>query len=128
MKPVEKIKKGRRHYGDIYALSSGEEIYIARRNQDELFRCGEKSISAAAAKGKLEWALDDDTLRDMRKRGIKTVAVRLKDTKDLYITSLENFFNPLLVKFRDYRARGGELQRYLNVSNFLVKYAPMKIR
>lgn len=120
--------KGSRHYGNIYALSDGTEIYIALRFERHFFRGGEKSISDAAASGKLEWALDDDTLRMLRKRGIETVGVRVKDTGDHYMTSIENFFNPLLVRFANYQARGGELQRYLNVRHFLVKYAPMKIR
>lgn len=122
------IKKKGRLYGRIYELSSGEEIYVALRYQHHFFRSGEKSISAAAAAGKLQWALDDDTLRMLRTRGILTVAIRVRDSNDHYITSLENFFNPTLVKFHNYASRGGELQRYLNVSNFLVKFAPMKIR
>lgn len=122
------MKKGRRHYGNIYELSDGTEIYIALRYEHHFFRGGEKCLSDAAVAGKLEWALDDDTLRMLRKRGVETVGVRVKDTKDHYMTSIENFFNPLLVRFHDYRSRGGELQRYLNVRHFLVKYAPMKIR
>lgn len=128
VKPVLKVKKGRRHYGNIYELSDGTEIYIALRFEHHFFRGGEKSLSDAAAAGKLEWALDDDTLRMLRKRGVETVGVRVKDTRDHYLTSIENFFNPLLVRFHDYRSRGGELQRYLNVRYFLAKYAPMKIR
>lgn len=128
IRPLVKVKKGRRHYGNIYELSDGTEIYIALRFQHHFFRGGEKTLSDAALSGKLEWALDDDTLRMLRKRGIETVGIRVKDTRDHYMTSIENFFNPLLVRFHDYRSRGGELQRYLNVRHFLVKYAPMKIR
>lgn len=128
IRPVFTVKKKRRLYGHIYELSSGEEIYVAVRYQHHLFRSGEKSISAAAASGKLQWALDDDTLRMLRVRGITTVAIRVKDTRDHYLTSLENFFNPAIVKFHNYVSRGGELQRYLNVRHFLVKYAPMKIK
>lgn len=125
---VRKIKRGRRIYGAVYAMSSGGEYYLAWRKQAEMFRSGEKSISDAVSAGTAAWALDDETLIDLRVQGIKIVGVWVKETNDIYLTKLSKFNDPKLAKVMNYESRGGALQRYLPITEFSFVQGAVRIK
>lgn len=76
------------------------------------------TISEAVRNGVAAWAIDEETLGRMRSKGIKYVAVQVKEFGDVYVTKLENFYNRSLSKFLDFSKRGGTQQRYLPLQYF----------
>lgn len=115
---VVQVKKGRRVYGGIFTFEDGRQAYIAYRKVTEIFRAGEKTISDAIRKGTATWALDDETLIQMRAQGIKFVGVLVRDNKDLWMTSIDLFFDRRFFKVLNYTGRGGTVQRHLPLKYF----------
>jgi len=62
----------------------------------------------------------------MRAEGIKFVGVKVRDTNDVYMTTLDKFFDRSAAKILNYEARGGALQRYLPFQHF--KLQPGRVR
>lgn len=122
------MRRGRRIYGGIYALSDGREVYLAWRKQSEIFRSGEKTVSDAFAEGKAAWALDDETLLNLRLEGVELVGVLVKETLDIYVTHISKFFDRTLAKVMNYESRGGALQRYLPIDHFAVTLGSTRIK
>lgn len=114
--------RGRRIYGGVYELADGREVYLAWRKQEEIFRAGKKTVSDAVSESVASWAIDDETLLKLRREGVQIVGVLVRDTGDLYITTLSKFFTPGVAKVMDYESRGGALQRYLPLTEFGVRY------
>jgi hypothetical protein len=121
--PKRPVKKGRRLYGAVYTLPSGERIYLAYRRLGEIFRAGKKSISEAVREGVAAWAIDEETLRERRLEGIKVVGVLCKESDDMWLAPIEKFFDPTYAKIMNYESRGGALQRYLPLKEFRRKTA-----
>jgi hypothetical protein len=111
-------RTNRRLYGGIYELSDGRNVYLAYRWRKEIFLNGEKSINAALDKGVACWAMDQDTLFNMRIRMIEIVGVYMRDERNIYITRLENFFDTDKSRIMNFERRGGALQRYLPLQYF----------
>jgi hypothetical protein len=124
---VEPVKKGKRTYGAIYTFPNGMVCYLAWRRTKEIFRYGEKDISAAIRAGKAAWALDEETLLNLRAKGIKFVGVLDRDTGDKYMTVLDRFFDPKNAAILNYESRGGALQRYLPINQFRRQVGVAKI-
>ncbi len=118
---VEKYKKGKRFYGWwLKNTVSGVTIYVARRFHKEIFRSGELSISEASRKGVACWAIDCDTLQMAKIKGVKFVGVKVRDQDTIYLTTIDEFYNPVNMKVKNYTSRGGALQRYLPLDSFRV--------
>lgn len=115
---IEHLRKGRRLYGGFYTLSGGRQVYVAYRKHDDIYRGRKRSISDAISDGTAAWAIDVDTLAEVRARGIQAVAVRVKETGDLYITALSNFYDADKVLVLNYSSRGGALQRFLPLQHW----------
>ncbi|WP_274869555.1 hypothetical protein [Phaeobacter gallaeciensis] len=111
-------RSGRRIYGGIYELSDGKEVYLAFRQRKEIFRSGEKNVSSAADKGIACWAIDYDTLLDMRNNQVFLIGVYVRDEGDIYLTHYDNFFDDRKATVRNYESRGGALQKYLPIQHF----------
>jgi hypothetical protein len=111
-------RTGRRLYGGIYEMSDGREVYLAFRHRKEIFRSGEKSVSAAADKGIACWAVDYDTLLELRREQVFLVGVYVRDEEEFYITSWNSFFDETKATVMNYDARGGALQKYLPIQHF----------
>lgn len=131
LKHIEDIKKGRRYYGAIYAWSKGQ-VYIASRKRWQVFRHGEVNPTQAVSKGTISWAIDNDTLLKLRRKGIKLVGIYEWDSAELYLTTLEKFAG---AQVYNYSGRGGALQRYLSFGvnhpgNFKIRRVdpPAKLR
>jgi hypothetical protein len=103
-------------------------VYLAERKLDQIFRFGERNNSDALRKEIAAWAIDEETLTEMRLKGIRWVGVRVKQNADIYVTCIDNFFNRNLSKFLDYERRGGAQQRYLPIKHFHHLPAKVKIR
>lgn len=123
---VKQVKNGRRLYGELLKVR-GTLCYVAIRKHDEMFRAGKKSLSEALREGVASWAIDDGTLRDMKTLGVEFVAIRVKETRDIYLTRMEYFFDPTLARVMNYSRSGGSLQRYLPVHCFRLKGTAFKL-
>jgi hypothetical protein len=66
------------------------------------------------------WAIDCETLSLCRIKGVKFVGVKLRDQGTLYLTRIDNFYDPQFMKIRNYAKRGGSLQRYVPLECFKV--------
>lgn len=122
------VRNGRRIYGAIYELHDRREVYLAWRKHEEIYRSGKKSVSDAIAEGSACWAIDDDTLIRLRTEGVGIVGVAVKETGDIYITSLATYLDRTKAKVLNYDSRGGALQRYLPLSEFRVLWGRTKFK
>lgn len=124
---VTLIKKGRRRYGGIYLLPSGTQVYLAYRNQREIYRSGKPTISEAVRDGTACWAIDEEHIQQMRLQGVPYIGVLVRDTKDIYLTKLTNFYDRAKIRFHDYESRGGSHQRLLPLKHFQVRRGKSKL-
>jgi hypothetical protein len=111
---LEAFKKGNRLYGYIYQVPSGTKVYLAHRFREDWLRNGETCVSDAVRMKKAALAIDESTLIHLRCHKIMFVGCREEETGDLYLARLEDFFDKFKTGLngqRDYRTRGGALQR-----------------
>jgi hypothetical protein len=114
------VKRKARTIGAVYELSDGSLAYLARRWRGEIFCCGEPNISAAMALNKEEWAFDPDHLLEFRLKKVKYVGVIERERGGMiYLTTLDACMDPTIYKFRNYEARGGAMQHYVNHRHFI---------
>jgi hypothetical protein len=125
--PTTVVRRGRRIYGHIYHFAN-RNVYLAARKLDQIFRFGEKCNSDALRKDLASWALDEETITELRLMKIVWVGVRVKQNNDIYITRLENFFDSKKTKFLNFERRGGAAQRYLPIKYFTHIPGATKIR
>lgn len=118
-------RKGRRLYGAWGVTDKGVPFYLAIRRHGEYYRQGAATLSEAMRDGRAAWALDDETIINMRARKVRMVGVIVRDTFDCYVTPVESFFDAKKRKFIDYTSKGGSLQRFLPLE-FWVK-VPAKL-
>lgn len=123
----ELVKRGRRLYGAIYTLKSGEKVYFAYRKQSEIYRGKEKSISEGIRKEIACWAIDTDTLMMARARGIRFIGVIDRVSRDVYLTTLDNYFDRTKTQQIDYTERGGTVQRFLPLGFFQRRFGKVKL-
>lgn len=124
---VTLVKKGRRRYGGIYTLPSGKRVYLAYRSLREIYRSGKSTISEAVRDGTACWAIDDEHVLQMRLAGVPYIGVFVRDTKDIYLTSLSKFLDRTKIRFHNYESRGGSHQRLLPLSEFQVRRGRAKL-
>ncbi len=124
---IEPNKRGRRTYGATYTLPDGRRYYLAWRKIGEIYRAGEKDISSAMRLGTAAWALDDQDLIRLKVQGIRIVGIKVKETADVYLTDLRNYFDKSRYKMLNFSSRGGSLQRFLPLDHFTVRKGPVKI-
>ena len=96
MQEIERIEirgKGRRPrlYGHIVKYSDGTSVYYARRKHKHIHRDGCTSISEAMLLGKAGWAIDLETLINVRSK-VGFIGIEVVDNGDRYITPIETYF------------------------------------
>jgi hypothetical protein len=124
---IELNKRGRRTYGATYTLPDGRRCYLAWRRIREIYRAGEKDISTAIRLGTAAWAIDDRDLIRLKVTGVRMVGVLVKETADVYLTDLRNYFDKNQYKMLNFTSKGGSLQRFLPLDRFTVKTGSVKI-
>lgn len=111
-------RTGRKLHGGIYKTDSGKKLFISYQFRKDIYRNGEKSVSAAHDKGVACWAIDYDTLLEMRREGIETIGVYVRDEETIHLASRESFFDEVKCKIMNYEPKGGVLQKYLPLRYF----------
>ncbi len=66
------------------------------------------------------WAIDYDTICDLRTQGVHFVGVLNMTTNEIYLTTRERFQDPAKTTMLNYESRGGALQCYMKFSEFSV--------
>jgi len=115
---IEHLRKGKRLYGAFVTYPDGRRVYLAYRKHGEIFRAGKKSISRAIQEGVAGWAIDSETLGEVRARGVDAIGVLVKETGDKYLTNIQNYYDPYRSSVIDYSGKGGSLQRVLPLQFF----------
>ena len=124
---VEHLKKGRRLYGGFYVFEDGRKIYLAYRKYGDIYRGGKSSISEAMRDGVASWAIDTETVMEVRARGIKAIGVIIRDTGEIYLARLSDFLDSDKARVMNYAKRGGSMQRYLPLEYFRKKEGIIKL-
>lgn len=99
-------------------MSSGEQIFLAFKKQSEMFKSDEFTLSGALIQDKAGWAIDDETLLTLRIEKIEIVGIVVKETRDIYLTRLENFTDHDKAVYGNYSGRGGGVMRFLPSTYF----------
>jgi hypothetical protein len=86
------IKRGRRIVGRIYHFAN-RDVFLANKKLDNLIRFGEKCGSDAVRKEVAAWALDEETLTELRLKGLKWVGVQVRNNGDIYVTHISNYLD-----------------------------------
>jgi phosphoglucomutase len=111
---VEKFRKGINR-GAIYTVPSGKRCFLAHTRQAFIFSGEEKTISDAMRKGTACWSLDEETLIQMRAKGVPFVGVLCRESNDIWLTRTEYFFDREKLVFNS-RGRAG--RRYMPLGQF----------
>lgn len=94
-------------------------MYVAHRRNSHYFKNGEKTQSEAIIKGVAAWAIDRETLTELRLTGVDFVCVHIKEPDDFFITDRKKFEDSTLAQPKDYTniGRGGSDQAYLPIQH-----------
>lgn len=118
---TEKHKKGRRHYGYwLKNTSTGVVIYIAKQPHKQILRLGEASTSEAMRKGVACFAIPSETLMLAKIKGAKFIGVKIKDLGMLYLTSIDEFYDPANMRLAAKSVQSGASKRYVPLDRFRV--------
>jgi hypothetical protein len=121
----EKIKIGRRTFGEVYELPSGRSLYLTKRKTIAMFRDGVPNHSAAIRENKAFWSIEDDVVRTLRLKNVNFVGIHVRESEDMYICSLDRF-----VKEARYLPRAQKFdhpQKFLPVGAFAVQLGSTKL-
>lgn len=124
---IEHVKKGRRLYGAYITMNDGRKAYLAYRRQGEIYMSGRGSLSRAMRDGVAAWAIDVETLREMRSRGVDVIGVRVRTNGDLYLTSIGNYYDVDRSGVINYSDKNGSLQRTLPLQYFRKREGAVKV-
>lgn len=74
------------------------------------------------------WAIDDQTLIELRSEGVMWVAVWVRDTGDFYLAPRDWFYDKSKIAPIDYSRRGGAEQKVLPLHYFFQKLEGFKLK
>lgn len=117
----EEYKPRGRAYGAFYTQFDGigdRRFYLAFRRPKDVFRDGLKTRSEAFRTGRAVWAIDDDTLREVRRRGVRVLGVFNHVHGDCYWTTIPHYFDTRVAPPKDFEAQGGSNQRFMPINLF----------
>lgn len=84
----EKLRRSKGRAGVIYTWSDGRRFYLASRALKDIWHHGHPSISDAVRAGSAAWLFDDETVHELRLKGVNVVGVKVRDSGDIWITHL----------------------------------------
>lgn len=88
---VETKRKGRRVIGDLLTFKNGKKAYIYLQSLSDIYKDGEKSISAAMRLGTACWAIDQSELMMLEMEGVSIVGIRVRSSDDVYMIDIKSF-------------------------------------
>lgn len=71
--------------------------------------------------------MDEDTLLRLRTEKVELIAIVVKETKDIFVTTAESFRDREKAKYGNYSGSGGTVIRYLPLQYFTKKSGTVKI-
>lgn len=102
-------------------------LYASFRKRGDMYRAGERTISGAIQQEKSGWSIDEDTLLRLRAERVEFVAIVVRETQDIFITTVEKFRDRELSKYANYTGRGGTIVRYLPLQHFAKRPGKVKL-
>lgn len=115
---VEPHKVKRRKYGAWCYQDNGVNVYCAFRKHNDIYAGKSGKISDAMRNDQAYWAIDLKTLMAAKAKKISVIAVRVKETRDIYAVRIEKFLDRTKSKLINYSSSGGSVQRILPLSEF----------
>ncbi|MGZ8172966.1 MAG: hypothetical protein ACXWT0_03825 [Methylobacter sp.] len=103
---IHRGKSGR--YGQYYQHKDTKELIYVAEKKDRRTGVFHETNSLA---------IDIETLKEVEKRGVRFIVVKIRSTGDKYATRLATFNSEAAVL--NYDKRGGSLQRYLPIAKFV---------
>lgn len=89
---VEVIKRGKRTIGAFVRWNSGPIALFLYHSHKQIYRGEHKTISDACQVGTASWGVGVDLLLEASKRGAQYVGVVVRDTRDVYLAGIEDFY------------------------------------
>lgn len=114
---IRQFKRGRRVAGNLYQLPNGEKLYLAARRTKQIYCGKERTISDAIRNGTACWSIEDEIVLRCRAQEVRFVGVECKDTKDIFITSIERFFDREVMTMQHIPGMGS-VQRLVPIQHF----------
>ena len=138
LQSVEKVKGGPRNnrdYGRLYTIDmpfkAKLKIYLAKRTinrkptksgqnwrSSDVWLAKRPDFSSAINQGVACWAIDYDTLLQMRRQGVDLVGVCDESTGWVWVAQIWKWFDPAFYSMEDFSSRGGSHQRFMNFRHF----------
>ena len=114
----------RKKVGAVYELPSGKRFYLAFKKTIGMHRSGNKSRSGAIRAHEAFWSIEDDTILQLRAKRVAFVGVRVKESEDVYLTSMTAFLRDAQYLPGAYTA--GRPAKFLLVERFTLYLGAMK--
>jgi hypothetical protein len=121
----EPIKRRKRVLGTLFTAPDGNQAYLHYRNAGDIWREKEPSISDAIRKGTASWAIDEELLVRMRAKGVKFAGIFCRDTGEIWLTRLEEFFDASFSRLR--QAPNYVTYRHLRLQRFIRRAGVVKL-
>lgn len=105
-------------------MLSGKKALLARRRIKDIHCAGEKSISDAIRLGTAAWPISEELLLQARSAGIPFVGIECPDTKDVWMTRTEFYFDRERITYVSHRH---DTQRALPLKFFSAKQGKTRL-
>lgn len=124
---IEEEKRNKRLFGAFVTFASGRKTYFALRHHEEIYRDRLGSIAEAMRCKRAMWAIDNETILRCKRMGVSSVAVIDMEYHDIYVTTLDKFFDKAKTRYMNYESKGGALQRFVRLEEFKVSRGDVRI-
>lgn len=114
----ERIKKGSRIKGVVCTLDDGRQAFIAFKRNKDIATMGKRNLKEALETKSAAWGIEITLLQEMSRRGIEYIGVKVRDSGDLYLTSMRLYKDSKLAKLTNGRKVTKVHQRFLPLRYF----------
>lgn len=114
---IQEVKVGKRLKGAYYHFDNGRSCYLHYQRQAKIQCAGKPTISEAIREGIAAWAIPVDTLVDLARKEIPIIGVLVRDTGDVYLTFLSDFYDHDKARLRNI-GKSSVLYRFLPLQHW----------
>lgn len=121
----EDFKIGRKKFGQIVHHTNGKKTFVINRTLGDMHRGKNGYLSHGIQDGVAAWSVETMLLSKMRSRDIDAIAIKIRSTGEVYITTLDAFIEHSTVMTQ--RRRNNSMQRSLLLKYFIRKEGKVKL-
>lgn len=129
LKPIqrrEEMRIGRKKVAEIITHKNGHRVVVVHRTMRDVLRGkGNAFISHAMQDGSACWSVETHILSRMKALGLELIAVKVRASGALYLTTLSRFIEDS--KVLTTRKRNGSIQRSLPLTAFSERRGVVKL-